>query len=207
MAHKDNYIESLVSQYIDDELSVEQCEMVDQHVAECESCRNLLTEHQCAEDLIDKYVSARRNHLATDELLEYCDGRTSSAWKRNLIEDHLRACKNCQKLLEATAALEEGEVELPEHGRASSINWQDPLWRILELIRGNRLIPAGFALAAIVVITVVVFTPKPNPYAPLVHMTPAPYLTSEFRGEDDEAWKSFREGMVHYLNKEFTTAG
>ncbi|GEM_PF-4931573 len=200
------HIEEIISFYLDGELSGKERVQLEAHLAECESCRQLLQEQQQAERLIARSRSLVRKHPTTEALLAYQKKGEAASGEMDPIKAHLQQCESCRKVLEAAAALGEAGEDLPELDVSRPATGNPFLWRVANVFRHHRVIPAAIAVAAVVLIMVLFFTPKQNPYASLVTIEPAPYVMPETRGQVEEVQEVFRRGMTHYINAEYNAA-
>lgn len=199
MRTKNDHIESLLSHYLDGELSAEQRKRFESHLATCAPCRQLLTTHRRTVSLLTDYGKKQTGHLSTEELIRYHERTLGSSWKKHRAESHLQACGLCAELLEAVRTLEDVEAA-PEPAAKPS----NPILRWLtELISPRKLVPAGLALA-VAILVIVLLRPGANPYASLVEITPSAYIPAETRGEG--AAENFRTGMEYYLNQDYARA-
>lgn len=198
------HIEHLISFYLDDELGKKELEEFEVHIKQCYQCRQLFGEHQKATEFINDYVTGQNQHLTTELVLAYHDGRISP-WQHRVVDYHMSLCESCRKVLDGVDGLEQLEVEQTAIKKAP-ISDKSYFWALLtEFLEKKRLIPAVATVAAIILI-LILFLPKANPYAPLAKIAPAPYVAAEIRGDQDEARIIFETGMENYLNKDYAAA-
>lgn len=198
------HIEHLISPYLDGELNEVMRQTFESHVEKCAQCRRVFREQQRAQELISN-AAAQNQHLSTKLILAYHDGRISPE-QHKLVEHHLQACETCRKILDAAKALEEVE---PNQSIAKPAAVHPAKRTAKGLLRGflekKRLIPA-IAIMAIIILILILFMPRSNPYASLATITPAPYVAAGTRGEKEEAWILFETGMENYINKDYAAA-
>jgi hypothetical protein len=85
-----------VQKYRRRKLPAEALLAVDDHVAACESCRQLLREHQPMADPIAVLAQLGETHLSYEEIELYVRGPArQEAWRR--IESHLELCRQCRE--------------------------------------------------------------------------------------------------------------
>ncbi len=207
MAEKNRHIDSLISFYIDDELTEEQRREVETHLKQCESCQELLKAQQQGDGLIKEYVSKQAEHLSTEELLAYQEKQKLSAWQRNVIESHLESCVDCQQLLQAVETLDEMEPEVAKQKKLEHTSFKEFLHQIKNLLFRKPVISSAVAVAVMALIIFLIVKPEPHRYGSLVQISPAPYAATELRGEQNrESFEKFQQGMKVYRNNNFTAA-
>lgn len=204
MTETKRHIDHLISPYLDGELDEARRKEFESHLEQCQRCRELLGEHQKTARIIQNHVNAQTQHLSTEMVLAYRQGDVSP-WQRRVMESHLDACAECRKLLEAAEALDEAPMERART-KASQPSQRSNLRALLDgFLNKRRLIPA-IATVAVIILALVLFLPKSNPYQGLVEITPAQYVAAEIRGEEDEAQTIFQTGMERYLAEDYTAA-
>ncbi len=202
MKSNNNHIHHKISVYLDGELSPEERDEFETHLAGCEECRQLIEPYKQIDALLNDFRQDRAEHLTTDETVRYYEGTLDPQRKRN-IEEHLRSCSMCTKLLEAADVLDVGGKKLAAEIQPvtrTGFNFNN----LFDFFFSRKLIPAGVAAGVIVVLIFFLVRPEMNPYAELIEITPTLYVPPALRG--DGIQELFQTGMEHYIDGDFTSA-
>lgn len=114
-------VRELVSWYPTQDLSKEERQRVEEHVAACPSCSDLL---RFAADLKEHQLAVKPSHPDPDNLVAYAEDPDSiSPDERSRIEEHLPVCAECRHektILETVDRVTSGDAPLPETAKARS---------------------------------------------------------------------------------------
>ena len=149
-----------------------------------------------------KPFNVRKEHLSTEEIIAFHDNTVNSA-ERQQIEAHLEHCEVCCELLQAAEALE--GVRIQEESLKTSSSASEFFHRVMEWLVHRPFYPIAATVGVVLFIILFLNEQKMDVYSNLVEIAPAPYISSELRGEKS-AQELFNQGMSFYLANDFQSA-
>ena len=113
----------------------------DDHLAQCERCRNSFKEWQDMENSIMRTLQGQKDrHIPTTKLAQFADNACDSEFEKLLIEDHLTHCAECRATYEDILLLNQS---------AEQFHFRLPLsWKIRKKIKGLASALASYKLSS-----------------------------------------------------------